>query len=115
MDYFEGTIERIIYYSADTGYTVCKFALESGENFTVVGSFPPLSSGEVLRISGKWEINPKFGKQFKVENFTPILPSSVKGVERFLSSGLIKGIGPVLARRIVKKFGPQTIDRKSVV
>ena len=110
MDYFEGTIERIIYYSPDTGYTVCKFALESGENFTVVGSFPPLSPGEVLRISGKWEINPKFGKQFKVENFTPILPSSVKGVERFLSSGLIKGIGPVLARRIVKKFGPQTIE-----
>jgi len=110
MDYFEGTIERIIYHSPDTGYTVCKFALESGENFTVVGSFPPLSPGEVLRISGKWEINPKFGKQFKVENFTPILPSSVKGVERFLSSGLIKGIGPVLARRIVKKFGPQTIE-----
>ncbi len=109
MDYFEGTIERIIYYSPDTGYTVCRFVLESGENFIVVGSFPPLSPGEVMRVSGKWEINPKFGKQFKVENFTPILPSSVKGVERFLSSGLIKGIGPVLAKRIMKKFGPQTI------
>ncbi len=109
MDYIEGTIERIIYYSPDTGYTVCKFALESGENFTVVGSFPPLSPGEVLKITGKWEINPKFGKQFKVENFIPVLPSSVKGVERFLSSGLIKGIGVVLAKRIVKKFGPQTI------
>ncbi len=110
MDYFEGTIERIIYYSPDTGYTVCRFVLESGENFIVVGSFPPLSPGEVMRVSGKWEINPKFGKQFKVENFTPILPSSVKGVERFLSSGLIKGIGPVLAKRIMKKFGPQTIE-----
>lgn len=110
MDYFEGIIERIIYYSPDTSYAVCRFSLESGENFTIVGSFPPLSPGEVLRINGRWEINPKFGKQFKVDNFIPILPSSVKGVERFLSSGLIKGIGPVLAKRIVKEFGSQTIE-----
>jgi len=110
MDYIEGTIEKIIYYSPDTGYTVCKFALESGEKFTIVGSFPPLSPGEVLKINGKWEINVKFGKQFKVDNFIPVLPSSIKGVERFLSSGLIKGIGPVLAKRIVKKFGDKTID-----
>jgi exodeoxyribonuclease V alpha subunit len=75
-----------------------------------VGTFPPLSAGEMLKVKGKWEMNPKFGQQFKVENLTPILPSSAKGVEKFLSSGLIKGIGPVLARRIVKKFGPQTID-----
>jgi exodeoxyribonuclease V alpha subunit len=110
MDYFEGTIERIIYCSTDTGYTVCKFALEDGKAMTIVGTFPPLSPGEMLKIKGKWEINPRFGQQFKVDNFTPILPSSAKGVEKFLSSGLIRGIGPVLARRIVKKFGSQTID-----
>ena len=110
MDYFEGTIERIIYCSPDTGYTVCKFALEDGKAMTIVGTFPPLSPGEMLKIKGKWEINPRFGQQFKVDNFTPILPSSAKGVEKFLSSGLIRGIGPVLARRIVKKFGAQTID-----
>jgi len=110
MDYFEGTIERIIYCAPDTGYTVCKFVLEDGKTMTIVGTFPPLSAGEMLKIKGKWEINPRFGQQFKVENLTPILPSSAKGVEKFLSSGLIKGIGPVLARRIVKKFGSQTID-----
>jgi exodeoxyribonuclease V alpha subunit len=110
MDYFEGTIERIIYCAPDTGYTVCKFVLEDGKTMTIVGTFPPLSAGEMLKVKGKWEMNPKFGQQFKVENLTPILPSSAKGVEKFLSSGLIKGIGPVLARRIVKKFGPQTID-----
>ncbi len=110
MEYIEGAIEKILYYSPDTGYTVCKFALESGEKFTIVGSFPPISPGEVLRINGKWEINVKFGKQFRVDNFIPVLPSSIKGVERFLSSGLIKGIGPVLAKRIVKKFGDKTID-----
>ncbi|MFB0566216.1 MAG: ATP-dependent RecD-like DNA helicase [Candidatus Aminicenantaceae bacterium] len=110
MDYFEGTIERIIFYSPDTGYTVCKFILENGQSLTVVGSFPPLTPGEVLKIKGTWEINPKFGQQFRVEHFLPVLPSSVKGIERFLSSGLIRGIGPVLARRIVKKFGTKTID-----
>lgn len=76
MEYIEGTIENIIYYSPDTGYTVCRFAPESGEKFTIIGSFPPLSPGEVLRINGKWEINAKFGKQFKVDNFLPVLPSS---------------------------------------
>jgi len=110
MDYLEGTIEQILYYNPENGYSVCKFALENGQCLTIVGTFPPFSAGEVLKIKGEWEINPKFGQQFRVENFIPVLPSGVKGIEKFLSSGLIKGIGPVLARRIVKKFGPQTID-----
>lgn len=110
MEYFEGTIERIIYYSSDTGYTVCKFSLENGEQMTVVGLFPPISPGEVLKIKGKWEINPRFGQQFKVESYIPVLPASVKGIEKFLSSGFIKGIGPVLAKRIIKKFGAQTLE-----
>jgi len=110
MEYLQGTIESVVYYSPETGYTVCKFSGEEGEVFTIVGTFPPLSPGESLKIKGKWVINPKFGKQFSVENYVPLLPSSVKGIEKFLSSGLIKGIGPVLAKRIVKRFGPQTID-----
>lgn len=110
MEFFEGMIEQILYYNPETGYTVCRFALENGKNFTIVGTFPPLSCGEVLKIQGEWETNPRFGEQFRVENFLPLLPSSVKGIEKFLSSGLIKGIGPVLARRIVKKFGAQTIE-----
>jgi len=110
MEYFEGTVESIVFYSPDTGYTVCKFSLEDGQTMTVVGSFPPLSPGEMLKIKGKWEINPRFGQQFRVENFLPILPASVKGIEKFLSSGLIRGVGPVLAQRIIKKFGAETID-----
>ena len=110
MEYFEGTVESIVFYSPDTGYTVCKFSLEDGQTLTIVGSFPPLSPGEMLKIKGKWEINPRFGQQFRVENFVPILPASVKGIEKFLSSGLIKGVGPVLAQRIIKKFGEKTID-----
>jgi len=110
MEYLHGTIESVVYYSHETGYTVCKFAGEDGLVFTIVGTFPPLSPGETLKIKGKWVINQKFGKQFSVENYIPLLPSSVKGIEKFLSSGLIKGIGPVLAKRIVNRFGPQTIE-----
>jgi exodeoxyribonuclease V alpha subunit len=110
MDYFEGAIEQIIYYSPDSGYTVCKLRLEDGRMLTVVGSFPPLSPGEMLRVEGKWEVNPRFGQQFRVENLLPILPSSVKGIEKFLSSGLIRGVGPVLAERIIKKFKAGTME-----
>lgn len=110
MDYIEGTLESIIYYSPDTGYHICRFIPEGQEPMTIVGTFPPLTPGEVLKIKGKWELNPKFGKQFRVETFIPILPSSAKGIEKFLSSGLIKGIGPVLAKRIVLRFGKDTID-----
>jgi len=110
QELLEGSIERIVFYSPDTGYTVCKFTLPGDQTINVVGSFPPLSPGELLKIKGKWEINPKFGKQFKVESFLPILPSSVKGIEKYLSSGLIWGVGPVIARSIIQKFGERTID-----
>ena len=110
MEYLKGTIESVVYYSPETGYTVCKFAGEDDLVFTIVGTFPPLSPGETIKIKGKWVINPKFGKQFSVENYVPLLPSSVKGIEKFLSSGLIKGIGPVLAKRIVNRFGTRTIE-----
>jgi len=110
MECFEGTVEQIVFYNPENGYTVFRFAAEDGQTLTLVGSFPPLSAGEVLRVTGKWEVNPKFGRQLRVESYVPILPSSVKGIEKFLSSGLVKGIGPVLARRIVKAFGERTIE-----
>jgi exodeoxyribonuclease V alpha subunit len=106
----EGAVDEIVFYNPDNGYTVAKFLPEGGEPMTVVGSFPPLSPGEVLRVRGSWELNPRFGRQFKVDHFTMTLPSSAKGIEKFLSSGLVKGIGPVLARRIVATFGAATID-----
>jgi exodeoxyribonuclease V alpha subunit len=108
-EYIEGTIEQTLYYNPENGYSVFKFSQEDGRTMTIVGSFPPLSPGEKLKICGELEINPRFGQQFRVTNFIPILPSSVRGIEKFLSSGLIKGIGPVLARRIIKKFGEQTL------
>jgi len=110
QDSLEGTIDQVVFYNPDNGYSVCRFAQANGEAVTIVGSFPPLTPGEVLKVSGQWEFNPKFGKQFRVESFLLTLPASVKGIEKFLSSGLIKGIGPVLAGRIVAHFGERTID-----
>lgn len=109
-DGLTGTIESIVFYSPDTGYTVCRISLEDGRTITAIGNFPPLTPGETLKIKGKWEINPKFGQQLRVSHYMPVLPSSIKGVEKFLSSGLIKGIGPVLAKRIIAHFGEKTLD-----
>jgi len=110
MEQITGTIESILFYSPDTGYTVCKFSQDDDQVITIIGNFPPLSPGEMLNIKGEWEVNPRFGRQLRVDNYTPVLPSSEKGVEKFLSSGLIRGIGPVLAERIIKKFGADTLD-----
>ena len=109
-EYIDGAIDEIVFYNPDNGYTVCKFLPETGETLTIVGCFPPLTPGEVLRIRGVWEINPRFGRQFKVDHFTLTLPASAKGIEKFLASGLVKGIGPVLAKRIVGTFGAGTIE-----
>jgi exodeoxyribonuclease V alpha subunit len=110
QDHLVGTVESIVFYNPDNGYAVCRFALENGDIVTIVGSFPPLSPGEMLTVHGQWELNLRFGRQFKVERFTLTLPASAAGVEKFLASGLIRGIGPVLASRIVTKFGAETID-----
>lgn len=106
----EGTVDQIVFYNPDNGYTVCRFMPEDGETMTVVGAFPPLSPGEGLRVKGQWELSPRFGRQFRVENFSLTLPSSAKGIEKFLASGLVRGIGPVLATRIVKAFGAATVE-----
>lgn len=109
MECLEGTVEQIIFYNPENGYTVFKIRTENGE-ITVVGNFPPLSPGECLKLTGHWEKNARFGPQFQMESFSLTLPSSVSGVERFLASGLIRGVGPVLARRIIQKFGQQTVE-----
>jgi exodeoxyribonuclease V alpha subunit len=110
QEHIDGAIDEIVFYNPDNGYTVAKLVPEGGEAMTVVGCFPPLTPGEVLRIRGVWELNPRFGRQFKVDHFTLTLPASVKGIEKFLASGLVRGIGPVLAKRIVGTFGAGTID-----
>ena len=77
---------------------------------TLVGIMPFLGEGETIRALGRWELHPSFGRQFKVEHYEKQLPSDEGAILKYLSSGAIKGIGPVLARRIVDTFGTDTFD-----
>ncbi|MCK7491401.1 MAG: ATP-dependent RecD-like DNA helicase [Comamonadaceae bacterium] len=107
----KGQIERITFRSEETGYTVAKAKIAGRRDLvTVVGSFLTLSPGEVLKLNGEWERHPKFGEQFKVLSYESVVPATAAGIERYLGSGLIKGIGPVMAKRLVSKFGVDTLN-----
>jgi exodeoxyribonuclease V alpha subunit len=82
---------------------------ESGREVVAVGNFAGVQPGESLRLAGKWTIHPKFGEQFQVESFSTVAPATLVGIERYLGSGLVKGIGKELASRLVKKFGMETL------
>jgi exodeoxyribonuclease V alpha subunit len=105
-----GTIERITYYNAENGYTVARLTPEGcGYTVTVVGSLLEVSPGETLRLRGQWTTHPRYGRQFQAERYTTVLPATAAGIEKYLGSGLIKGIGPVTARRIVRRFKLDTL------
>lgn len=106
----EGTVERVTYYSDETGYAVIRLQPQGRKALvTVVGNLPEVNPGEYLRLSGNWMTHPQHGRQFKAEDCQQVLPATVEGIRKYLGSGLIKGIGPVIAGRIVKKFGVDTL------
>ena len=101
----EGQIERITYTNEETGYTVARIKVTGySEPITAVGKLIAPAPGELLKMEGAWMDHPKFGRQFKVISYRTLAPSSLEGIRRYLGSGLIKGIGPVMASRIVEKF-----------
>ncbi len=107
----KGTVERITYYSEEDGYTVARFQPEGRSDLvTVVGNLMSVNVGASLRLEGFWTTHAKHGRQFKVMNYQTVLPATVEGIRKYLGSGLIKGIGPVTAKRIVKHFGLDTLD-----
>ncbi|MER7757870.1 ATP-dependent RecD-like DNA helicase [Kitasatospora sp. NPDC097643] len=108
----EGVLERITYANEETGYTVARVDTGRGANdlLTVVGALLGAQVGESLRLHGRWGSHPQYGKQFVVENYTTVLPATVQGIQRYLGSGLIKGIGPRFAERIVERFGVDTLE-----
>ncbi|HEY8392436.1 MAG TPA: ATP-dependent RecD-like DNA helicase [Capillibacterium sp.] len=108
MTDLEGIIERITFHNEENGYTVARFQT-AGENLTVVGFLPNVRSGENLRLFGDWVMHPTYGRQFKVEAFEVLPPVTRQGIERYLGSGLIKGIGPATAKKIVQAFGLETL------
>ena len=104
-------LERITYANEETGYTIARVATDrSGTDLlTVVGALLGVQPGESLRLVGRWGSHPKYGRQFEVDSFTTVLPATIQGIERYLGSGLIKGIGPRMAARIVGHFGIETL------
>lgn len=112
MTVLEGVLERITYANEETGYTVARVdtGRGSGDLLTVVGALLGAQAGESLRMQGRWGSHPQYGKQFTCENYTTVLPATIQGIRRYLGSGLIKGIGPVMADRITTHFGVDTLD-----
>ncbi|MFG2665594.1 ATP-dependent RecD-like DNA helicase [Streptomyces sp. NPDC048387] len=108
----EGVLERITYANEESGYTVARVdtGRGAGDLLTVVGSLLGAQPGESLRMEGRWGSHPQYGRQFSVENYSTILPATIQGIRRYLGSGLIKGIGPRIADRIVEHFGLDTLD-----
>jgi exodeoxyribonuclease V alpha subunit len=107
----EAVLERITYANQDTGYTVARVATNrSSDLLTVVGPLLGAQPGESLRLQGRWTSHPQYGRQFQVEAYTTVLPATIQGIRRYLGSGLIKGIGPKMAERIVAHFGPVTLE-----
>ncbi|MFC1838455.1 ATP-dependent RecD-like DNA helicase [Thermodesulfobacteriota bacterium] len=107
----EGEIRRVTYSSEETGYTVARMKVKGNPSpVTIVGNILAPSPGETLKVSGSWTTHPKFGKQFKVESYSLKNPVTIQGIKNYLGSGLIKGIGSVMASRIVEKFGKKSLD-----
>ena len=107
----EGTIERIVFSGGGGEFTVARLAREGAvEPVTVVGSLLGLPQGARLRLRGSYENNPRFGRQFRVQSYTELSPETLVGIRRYLGAGLVKGIGPQFASRIVERFGIRTLE-----
>ena len=106
-----GTVERVVFSGGDGAFTVARLKLErDGEVITVVGSLVGVPAGASLRLVGRFETTARFGAQFRIEHYTEVAPATLEGLRRYLGSGLIKGIGPELASRIVDRFGIETLE-----
>jgi exodeoxyribonuclease V alpha subunit len=107
----QGQIERITYTNDEDGFTIAKVKVYGRRDLvTVVGNLLAPTPGEILKMQGEWASHPKYGEQFRVVHYKSLVPASVYGIEKYLGSGLIKGIGPIMAKRIVKAFGKETLD-----
>ena len=107
---WEGTVHSIIFENAENGYTVLRLLTGEGEVVTVVGCIPCAAPGEHLTVSGVWETHPQHGEQLRAVELERSLPEDEEEIFDYLSSGVCKGVGPATARRIVDRFGPETLD-----
>ena len=105
----QGTIVRITYQHPDTHYTVARIDIEGAAPVTVVGVIFPVAEGEEIKVTGSWKNHPRYGLQFQVDHWEKIDPATIEGIEKYLGSGLIKGIGPHYAKKLVSAFGLDTL------
>ena len=116
MTTVRGSVRRITYRNDDNHYTVAKInvdepgLLASSSEATIVGYFPSLSVGEWIEAEGEWYVHAEFGRQFKVTSHRKTVPATARGIERYLGSGAVEGIGPKLAERLVAAFGERTLE-----
>ena len=109
MEVLQGTISAVVYQNYDNGYSVLRLALGGGQTATVVGTIPLPTVGEKLMVTGKWSSHQSYGKQFEAEFLERMMPQSAMEILQYLSSRVIKGIGPKMAARIVDRFGTETL------
>ena len=110
-DRLEGSIERVTFFSEETGFCVLQVKVKGQRDLaTVVGSAPTVNSGEWLSAEGSWVIDKNHGRQFKAGQLRCIPPTTAEGIEKYLASGMVKGIGPVYARKLVQKFGEEIFE-----
>lgn len=110
MNSLEGVLEKITYYNEDTLFMVARLRCSDEGLNTIIGNMPRFSVGERLVVQGDWVLHKDFGRQFKVQKYELIMPHNEKGIRRFLASGLIKGVGPSTAEKIVEHFGVQALE-----
>ncbi len=105
-----GTVSRIVYANEENGWAVIRVRTDAGVPVTAVGTLLGVRRGDRLRLTGRWVTHPKFGEQLEVTGYVPVAPSTRQGIRKFLASGRIRGVGPVMAERLVDQFGLQTLD-----
>ena len=109
-DELVGTIDRFLFQNVENGYTVLLLQIPRSENVTVKGYMPNINPGQQITIRGSWVMHPKFGKQFEATHCSASLPTSSAGLQKYLASGMIKGIGPKYAEKLVKHFGASVLE-----
>ncbi|MBW4552323.1 MAG: ATP-dependent RecD-like DNA helicase [Aphanocapsa sp. GSE-SYN-MK-11-07L] len=110
-DQLQGVVERLTYHAEESGYAIARLKVpRSRELITITGTFSQIQAGQTLKLEGFWRDHPKYGPQFQVTQYQETKPATLTGIEKYLGSGLIKGVGPVTAKRIVAHFGLETLE-----
>lgn len=105
-----GVVTRVVFHNPDSGWTVLKLETEHGRLVGAVGRLPGVQAGESLKLEGRWQRDPKYGRQFQIDSYSNLEPATLEGLERFLGSGCLPGVGPATAKRIVGRFKEKTLE-----